>query len=73
MRGDGRRGGRWKIVFWNIAEMENKDREFWKDMENWGIMGHNVFNGHIDGEKLQESGRKIIKGMEMGGTVYGEK
>jgi len=53
--------------------MENKDREFWKDMENWGIMGHNVFNGHIDGEKLQKSGRKITKGMEMGGTVYGEK
>lgn len=64
---DGRRGGRWKIVFWNIAGMENNERV----LEGHGQLGHNVFNGHIDGEKLRKSRRKITKGMEMG--VYGEK
>jgi len=33
--------------------MENEDREFWKTLEGWKVVG---FNGNMDGRgKLEES------------------
>jgi len=25
----------WKVMFWNVAGLRNKDVEFWKGLENW--------------------------------------
>lgn len=30
--------GAYKIGFWNVAGLENKDREFWEKLEEWDIM-----------------------------------
>ena len=29
---------RLKIAFWNVAGVENKDREFWKTLEDWEVL-----------------------------------
>jgi len=34
----GRRGERWKIAFWNIAGMRNKDKEFWNRIGDWDVI-----------------------------------
>lgn len=28
----------WKIGFWNVAGLANKDREFWEGLKNWEVM-----------------------------------
>lgn len=28
----------WKVAFWNVAGLRNKDRDFWKRLENWDII-----------------------------------
>lgn len=28
----------WKLAFWNVAGLQNKDREFWKRIEKWDIV-----------------------------------
>lgn len=30
--------GVWKAVFWNIAGVENKDKEFWQRAKRWDII-----------------------------------
>ena len=30
--------GRYKVVFWNVAGMRNKDEEFWKGLEEWEVV-----------------------------------
>jgi len=27
------------IAFWNVARLENKDRDFWRDLKRWNAMG----------------------------------
>jgi len=27
-----------KIAFWNVAGLKNKDREFWKNLEEWEVL-----------------------------------
>lgn len=29
---------KYRIDFWNVAGLENKDREFWKSLEKWNVM-----------------------------------
>lgn len=29
---------RYKIEFWNVAGLKNKDREFWRGLEDWDIL-----------------------------------
>lgn len=31
-------GGIWKIAFWNVAGVENKDRDFWQRIKEWEIV-----------------------------------
>jgi len=42
MKGECRIGeykrGRWKVAFWNVAGLGNKDRDFWKCLEEWEVM-----------------------------------
>lgn len=28
----------WKVVFWNVAELGNKDKEFWEELKRWDVM-----------------------------------
>lgn len=28
----------YKVGFWNVAELENKDREFWEKLGEWSVM-----------------------------------
>lgn len=28
----------WKIAFWNVAGLGNKDKEFWKGLKEWDVM-----------------------------------
>lgn len=28
----------YKIGFWNVAALENKDRHFWKSLEEWDVI-----------------------------------
>lgn len=32
------KGKRFKIAFWNVASLENKDRNFWEVLEEWDIV-----------------------------------
>lgn len=32
-RGVGGERGNWRIVFWNVAGLNNKDKEFWKSLK----------------------------------------
>lgn len=27
-----------KVVFWNVAGLRNKDKDFWKGLKDWDIM-----------------------------------
>lgn len=39
MRGDrNSREGEYKIVFWNVAGLENKDTNFWEMMEECNVI-----------------------------------
>lgn len=29
---------RFKIAFWNVAGLNNKDEEFWKELNEWDVM-----------------------------------
>lgn len=28
----------WKVIFWNVAGLRNKDRDFWKGLEYWDVI-----------------------------------
>lgn len=34
----GGRGEGWKVVFWNVVRMGNKDGEFWERLREWDVL-----------------------------------
>jgi len=80
----GRREGDWRIGFWNVAGLKNKDEEFWKGLKKWdvivmmetwldrkgwiGIKGR-LPRGYSWG--VQRATRKNKRGRAMGGMVMG--
>ncbi|KYN29353.1 hypothetical protein ALC57_01207, partial [Trachymyrmex cornetzi] len=32
-------GGNWKLIFWNVAGIETKDRDFWRFLEGYDYIG----------------------------------
>lgn len=32
------KGKEYKISFWNMAGLENKDKELWKKLKKWDVM-----------------------------------
>lgn len=36
--GKERREGKWKVAFWNVVGVRNKDKDFWEGLEEWDIM-----------------------------------
>lgn len=41
MKGRSRReeiGGSWKLAFWNVTKLGDKNKDFWECLRKWGIM-----------------------------------
>lgn len=49
-----RRKENFKIAFWNMAGLKNKDRDFWLGLEEWDVM-------ILMGTWIDENGREKIK------------
>lgn len=28
----------WRVTFWNVAGLKNKDKKFWRGLRNWDVM-----------------------------------
>lgn len=51
--GKDREGGRiWKIAFWNVAGIGNKDRDFWQRIREWDIIS--IMETWLDKKKWEE-------------------
>jgi hypothetical protein len=37
-RGGKEEGREWGVLFWNVAGLNNKDREFWRELGKWEIV-----------------------------------
>ncbi|XP_070513035.1 golgin subfamily A member 6-like protein 22 [Cardiocondyla obscurior] len=67
-----------RIVFWNVARIENKDEDFWKNMEKWKGIRNRLPKGYKwineGAEKKNKKGR-AMEGMLMGWKeeIEGEK
>jgi len=89
-REEGRDGGgekerrTWKIVFWNVAGLRNKDKDFWKGLSKWEVMvltetwveekewegiERKLPKGYIWGTKWAK--REYKKGRAKGGMIMG--
>lgn len=33
-----RREEEWKVAFWNVTELGNKDKEFWEGLREWDVL-----------------------------------
>jgi len=47
----------WKVMFWNVAGLRNKDVEFWKGLKNWDVI---VFSETWVEEKSWDKVRKSL-------------
>jgi len=47
----------WKVMFWNVAGLRNKDVEFWKGLKNWDVI---VFSETWVEEKNWDKMRKSL-------------
>lgn len=83
-RREGKKGGKrkkniYKIAFWNVAGLRNKDKEFWQGLREWDVMmlsetwvdrkgWEKVRNRLPKGYswEVQWAGRKSRKGRAMG-------
>ncbi|KMQ86812.1 hypothetical protein RF55_14089 [Lasius niger] len=86
-RGKGKRkreGKEWKVAFWNVAGIRNKDRGFWKRIEEWDVIilmetwadskGWEKVKGRLPkGYRwgVQHASRKNKKGRASGGMIMG--
>jgi len=34
----GKKGEEWKMMFWNVAGVRNKDKDFWESLKKWEVM-----------------------------------
>lgn len=80
------KGEGYKICFWNVAGLENKDREFWEKLGEWDVMFLSetwlqekgwerikkwLPKGFI--WQMQEAGKRNKKGRAMGGNGNGKE
>lgn len=73
----------WKMVFWNVADMTNKDEDFWEGLKRDVITLEETWVGAREWEKIrgkllkgyiwgrQEAKRRNRKGRAMGGMLMG--
>lgn len=82
-RGRVREGG-WKVVFWNVAGLGNKDKEFWKGLAEWDVIilsetwtdekGWEKIRGKLPKDfvwGVRKAVRKGKRGRAIGGLVMG--
>lgn len=85
---EGVRGGEeregWKVTFWNVAGLGNKDKDFWEGLREWEVMVlMETWVEEKDWKKIkrrlpsgyewgvQWAGRRNKKGRARGGMVMG--
>lgn len=68
-KGKGKEG--WKIVFWNVAGLGNKDKEFWKRLKEWDVMV--LMETWIEEKGWNKIRRKLPEGYKWGGDAKGDK
>lgn len=82
-RSKAREEERFKIAFWNVVGLNNKDEEFWKELNEWDVMM--LMETWVDEkgwEKIRDklpkgyrekqwAGRKNKKGTAIGGLIVG--
>lgn len=73
----------WKIAFWNVAGLGNKDKEFWKRLKEWDVMvlmetwvkekGWNKIRRKLEGYKwgMQGTTRKGKRRRAVSGMLMG--
>lgn len=79
----GRRGD-WRVCFWNVAGLKNKDRNFWRGLDRWEVIvlletwveergWEKIKKCLPKGYKwgVQFAGRRSKKGRAMGGMLMG--
>ena len=83
---EGGRGKGWKVVFWNVAGLKNKDADFWEAIGEWDVIflletwvdkkGWERIKGRMPGGfrwEVQYARRKSKKGRAMGGIIMGAR
>lgn len=62
--GEGRMEG-WKMVFWNVAELGNKDEDFWKGLGQWDVLmlSETWVEEFSFPSKVDEGEREVTKGI----------
>ncbi|EFN89388.1 hypothetical protein EAI_16183 [Harpegnathos saltator] len=67
-RGKREEGRAWKVMFWNVARLWNKDKEFWGRIKEWDVvMMMETWVDEKEWEKLRTE-RKVTEGIQMEGT-----
>lgn len=51
--------GIWKIAFWNVAGIGNKDRNFWQRIKEWDIIS--MMETLLDKKKWEEARGRLPK------------
>lgn len=70
-KGEGRESRRgWKIAFWNVAGLGNKDRNFWEELKEWEMVLSETWTSENDWKRMKEN---LPKGYEWGGARCREK
>ncbi|EZA49488.1 hypothetical protein X777_12282 [Ooceraea biroi] len=54
------RGKDWRVAFWNVAGLHNKDECFWKSLKEWDVMV--LSETWVEGRGWQKLKSKLPKG-----------
>lgn len=53
----------WRVAFWNVAGIVNKDKKFWESLKNWDAMV-------LSETRVEEKGwEKVLEKLRGGGCV----
>lgn len=58
------RGGEWKAIFWNMAGLCNKDRDFWEGLKEWDVIV--LSKTWIEGDGWNRWREKLPRGLIWG-------
>lgn len=61
-KGKGKEG--WKIAFWNVVGLGNKDKEFWKGLKEWDVMV--LIETWVEEKGWNKIRRKLSEGYKWG-------
>jgi len=61
---DGEKEGIWKIAFWNVAGLSNKDKDFWRGIKEWDVV--TLSETWVDEKGWDRVRGKLPRGYEWG-------